>query len=208
MTRRRRSQAGFTLLELLIAIALTSLVVLSLPAVFQFARRSAAALADADRRASDRAALAFVEHRLEEVTPAERRDRSGQRTIAFKGEADRIGFVAPLAFLHEDSGLAEYELSFSGQAGLVMSWRPWRPPPAAAVEAPPDLPVRSRSLVPTARGLAFRYRGAPEADKPPAWVDTWPRPDVLPDVIEISLDTGSRIERRTVILRLKPPTRR
>ena len=42
----------------------------------------------------------------------------------------------------------------------------------------------------------------------PAWVDAWPRPDVLPDVIEISLDTGSRIERRAVILRLKPPTRR
>lgn len=209
MTGIGSREAGFTLLELLVAIALTALAVGSLPAIFEFARRSTAAVARVDKRAGDWAALAFIEQRLNEITAAELQDKAGVKKLAFNGQPDRIGFVAPLTFLADDSGLAEFEIAFSGQPseGVMMAWRMWRPAPPGGRK--PELPpVRSRSLVPGAQGLAFRYWGSPKIGEPASWTNSWPRSDALPDVIELSIDTRGRIEKRSAIVRLRPPDRR
>lgn len=210
LLRRRRSEAGFTLLELLVAVALVALVVASLPALFHLARRSSATVAGLDRREAIFSALAFVEARLSEATATKQRDGSGRLVVAFRGRPDRISFVAPLSVVAEESGLTAFELAMADGApgGLALRWRIWRPPPLTGGQPARDqqvAPDHVRILVAGAHRLAMRYRGAVEPGKPPVWTDSWPRDDVLPDLVELTVAIGTATETRAVPLRLKPP---
>ena len=208
----RAGEAGFTLIELLVSLALLALLMAMVPSTLTLARREAQIAVELDRRAEFDTALNFVEQRLAETTAIHERGKDGFFHIIFRGDASRVGFVAPLTVARADDGLVRFDLGTGrdsdGRRGLILTWSPWRPAPPEEEEVPaahkPQPQPRSRLIVPNAQSLRLRYRGLAADGETPIWTDNWRRPD-LPDVVELSVVAGGVTKVRTVILRLKTP---
>lgn len=206
----RAGEAGFTLIELLVSLALLALLMAMVPGTLTLARREAQIAEELDRRAEFDTALNFVEQRLAETTAIQERGTDGFFHIIFRGDASRVGFVAPLTVARADDGLVRFDLGTGrdsdGRRGLILTWSPWRPAPSEEEEAPATHKpqTRSRLIVPNAQSLTLRYRGLAADGETPIWTDNWRRSD-LPDVVELSVAAGGVTKVRTVILRLKTP---
>lgn len=206
----RAGEAGFTLIELLVSLALLALLMAIVPGTLTLARREAQIAEELDRRAEFDTALNFVEQRLAETSAIQERGKDGFFHIIFRGDASRVGFVAPLTVARADDGLVQFDLGTGrdsdGRRGLILTWSPWRPAPSEEEGAPAihKPQTRSRLIVPNAQSLKLRYRGLAADGETPIWTDNWRRSD-LPDVIELSVAAGGVTKVRTVILRLKTP---
>ena len=206
-------QAGFTIIELLVSLTILTLILAFIPGTLRIGQR----VWEVDRSFERREALStfrrYVEQRLAEAMPIFLRDRASGVRIEFSGEPGRLAFVAPAAAGPARGGVYRFELTREdGPAGgqpLVLRQSLYRIPDAARarIDGAPLLLAaaaeqRSRAGI---AGLAFRYFGAPEPQKPPQWQSQWPRSDSLPELVEISLTTGGRtrkVERTIVQLRL------
>lgn len=104
-------QAGFTLLELLIAITILSLLLVALSSGVHFAGRAWRAQEDRIGRQGDINAVQTV---LRQMLA------SGKE---FQGSGDDLKFVGPMPAALARGGLFDIELYASGD-GLFLSWRP------------------------------------------------------------------------------------
>ena len=199
-------ESGFTLLELLVSLALTALLMAAVPATLKFAQRGVAAAAELDSRARVGSALMFLEQRLSEATASYDRGDDGRLRILFNGEPNSLAFVAPLTFKTEDSGLARFTYALGsdsqGRSGLLLTWLPWRPAPAEGQSTAAEEP-RSRLVITPANNFGLRYFGAASADDQPGWSETWQRNDALPDLVEFRVATHGGVKVSVVNLRLK-----
>ena len=176
MTRGR--DPGFTLVEVLAALALTGLVSLIL---FQGIRLAAAGF---DR-------LAAEAERLDErrgLATALRRNVGAAmlapvRGGAFDGRADRLAFLAAA----EDAGPGLYAVEIAIDTAqpdrpLVLTRRVAR---AAAAAARNDSILARR-----VRSLRIAYFGVAGPGADPAWTDTWQGLGILPRFVRLTIDTG------------------
>lgn len=209
MTADDRTEAGFTLIEVLVALVLTALALASLPSLFEMTWRANRAAISLDRQAEVDAVIAFVERTLSEATPVVEDSRGGQPTIPFAGGANWISFVAPLTFSRTDGGLVSFDIRLGsdsdGRSGLILAWTPWHPKPnfGTASRRQPPPPTRSRMLVADADTFEVRYFGSGRINPPRQWVDAWARDDTIPDAVEIQLGIGNRRAVRSVSLQLR-----
>lgn len=144
-----KSQAGFTVLELLVAMALTVLVAMALSAGIATARRGWDAIAAAGDDAAP-AALALARRQLTQALPLAP-DRAG-----FAGGSDWVGFIAPSPSPSLDGVLYRQRLERRGD-DLWLTWQ--------------DLdggPIHQRLLL-AAAVPGFDYFG--EAGWQSSWVD-------------------------------------
>jgi general secretion pathway protein J len=196
-------EAGFTLLEMLVSLALAALLFALVPGTLKFAQRWAATAAALDRSSRADAGLRFIEQRLAETTAIYERGDDGRLRIIFSGEPDKVTFMAPVKFDAAASGLAQLELKIA-EGGLALAWTPWRPA-VAGDDARSPAPTKSRIVVPASRGLALRYFGAVTQSDQPAWSDQWHRPDAIPDLIELRVSAEGEVKVLMLPLRLKMP---
>lgn len=152
---------GFTLLEMLVALALTALVALALAAGIGTTRRGWDGIAAAGQDAAP-AALALVRRQLAQAAPLVA-GRSG-----FSGGPDWVGFVAPSPSPALDGVLYRQRLEARGD-GLWLTWQ--------------NLDggtVHQRRLL---AGVtpAFAYYG--EA----GWQNSWSDPERLPRLVRLRL---------------------
>ena len=180
---KARSQAGFTLLEILVALAVFGFLLVGLSQTVRFgltAWRQAARMSDGktDLEAVDRSLRAIVEN----LAPG---SDSAQPSI--DGSADTLTGVTRLRV--PGSGLApvpvEAGLAVSGRR-LVLRWRPfhhWTP------FGPPPPPAETE-LIGGVRRLGIEYWRSPGV-----WVSRWHQPD-LPLLIRFRITfTGSNAPR-------------
>ena len=206
-------QAGFTIVELLVSLTILTLILAFIPGTLRIGQR----VWEVDHTFERREALStfrrYVEQRLAEAMPIYLRDRATEVRIEFAGEPERLAFVATAVAGPAGGGVYRFELTREDGA---RSWRPlilrqslYRVPEAGrgrndGAQLPQTAAVEQRSRAGVA-GLAFRYFGAPDPQKPAQWQSQWPRRDSLPDLVEISLITGDRtlkVDRTIVQLRL------
>lgn len=171
--RRAGASGGFTLLELLIAMAMLALIAGSVTAGLRIAAASIERGEEAAREAARlRAAVVLVERSIRSADPARVPGGSG-RPPFFIGDAKSIRFLTArppaaagpggprLMSFHEapgpDGGLAASTIS-PFRAGGVESW---------------DAAAGRRILLPGAGALAFSYSSGPDADGNWEWADTW-----------------------------------
>jgi len=178
---------GFTLVELLVVLALTGLLVLSLYQAFRIGSR-AADRAKPDTDAATQFALIqdFMDREMAAAVPmplpSSEAAQAVQQAIQFDGEPEAISFVGlPPAFLglggfqHLRLRLTEGRIEVSSQ-----------PLPRGAA-APEPSAVRPSILMEKVRTITFAYFGAPTPSEPPDWIEHWAdRPD-LPELIRLRI---------------------
>jgi prepilin-type N-terminal cleavage/methylation domain-containing protein len=168
---------GFTLLELLVGVALMALLAALLFASLRFGAGSLARV-DATAAVAEerRIVAAFLRQRLAGAEPLVERDATGAH-VAFDGTADRLRLVADMP---PAVGGGRHRLSLENTArGLQIAWTPLLGPDAEPVES-----GRRRLAAGAARFAYYgRRAGAAEA----AWHQTWTGELALPRLVRLQL---------------------
>lgn len=182
-----RRMGGFTLVELLIALALTGLVALLLLSATQFATLGLGRVSDqAERLAARRNIEALLRREIAAAAPL------APNAPALVGAAQRVRFIT----LAEDGGAGLYrvELGLQNEGGsqaLVLT-RIMLGAPGAA---------QRTVLAPRLRDFRIAYFGA-LGGAAPRWQDAWDGSRVPPSLVRIALDTGDGLARPPLIVRL------
>jgi hypothetical protein len=188
---RARSEAGFTLIEMAVALGLTALVSLTL----LYGVRLAATGLDRHTRQADRL---DARHSLDDIL---RRVLGSAAAVpqnaggAFVGQPDRIEFLS----VAEDSGAGLYRIDIAIDHGrddhpLILRRR------LAAAAGDPR--AAASILAAHARSLRLAYFGADGTSGAPVWHERWEALTTLPSLIRVILDTGDDAPRPPLIVRL------
>ena len=188
-----RSQGGFTLLELVIAMAILGLIVAILGAALRISQNAILT----GRRSIERThrARVITEQISQELRSAYPPSQVGTsvESVAFRGEADRFSFVTTASMRSRgfvQSGLKEVTLSVeedadTGQRGLVL--REDIIPNGALLEEGKGHLIM---LDPTVEAIKYRYFGslqvAGQIPPPPRWEESW-KSDTPPTAVEFLL---------------------
>lgn len=216
-----RGDAGFSVMELLVALVILGLVMALLPRTLSLASRAFRAADVVAVRSGEAAAVDFLAARLSETMPLYRRSDDGLLSISFYGLEQSISFVAPLQAGKDATGLARFTLQASRDSegrdtGVELVWQIFR---SENQPGQPPLPEHRRMLMPSSEGFQLRYRGikaasddakvfaAADETAPSSrlgdWQPQWTRPELLPNEVEITYKgIGGRLQTRIVELKL------
>lgn len=190
---RGRSASGFSLLELVVAVAIFALVAAAAyGSLASIAHTRGALAAEQDRFAQVQRAVGTLSGALRQAVGRAVRGNDGRLLPAFIGSADqveftRVGFANPLAEPRSNLQRVVFALVDGGlQEGRY----------AALDRAPGSAPLR-RELLPRAGGLRLRYLGCDRA-----WRESWPPRELLPCQREAA--ALSQLP-RAVEVRIAPP---
>jgi len=183
--------AGFTLVELLVAMALLSLLMLgmasALRSMAQTEERVDSRLEQADEF---RVATGFLDTVLGRVSVRKTTAllKEGESPYLFSGRPDEMAWLGIMPARHGAGGRTFFRLKLEpveGEGALVISFLPWD-----GSSAFPDWSkAQSRVLVHGATSLALSYE---DARRPvPEWGPLWSSPDGLPERVRIDLGTQS-----------------
>ena len=185
----RSSDAGFTLIELVVSMLLFSLIMLAVTGGVHFGarvwERSQRDLQSADTLDISQGILREI---LARATP-----RFQGEYVTFSGDPQAMTFdgVPPLAFT--DSGIAHVKLSIvkgANDSHLVLDLQSI---------AKPNL-ERKAILQGGLEGLRFSYLDS--SDTKPTWLSYWRDRDRLPDAIRIAAENGSPASWPALVVRL------
>jgi general secretion pathway protein J len=185
---------GFTLVELLVAVAILGMLLTVTFGVTRTASRSvdAGALranATGDRRVS----MDFLRRRLSTIVPVT--NAEGDREFGFSGDASGFSFLAPAPRQAGSQGLFVYRierLETSGGAALGLAYVPLDPGSADVEPAFAGGTGSRRLLIEGFDALTFSYFGSRGAMKerptPPGWYEQWDaEEDGLPRLVGLSV---------------------
>lgn len=195
--RKTAGAAGFTLVELLVAIVLTALLVVVLHEGFRIGTH-AATVVDRDNERTSEIALAydFLERELSAAVPLPTGEGNAGGAVDFVGQAHSLSVVTlPPAYLALGGfHLLHLRLEPSARGGnrLVVSWAIVPRGPAAAV---PARALRPSVVMDHVRMANFGYFGASVSGKAAVWSENWTGRPTLPWLIRlrIVLDDGTRL---------------
>lgn len=182
---------GFTLVELLVVMALLSLIALGMGSAL---RTTAQTGERVDRRLLEadelRVSTAFLRGVVGRVYPFKLNTPTavGQLPYFFEGRSDALTWVGIMPARHGVGGRFFFRLSLGesdGTRGLVLEFLPWE----SAITQPDWSQAETRLLVREATGLRILYVNT-VVDQP-QWSPTWESTDAFPDRVMISLQTTS-----------------
>lgn len=190
MTRNRR-HAGFTLLEILLALALLALVMLGVwGAMASAARITHAADAVMARGENVRTVQQFLRRYVSAAGMQPYVTRAGARARMFEGDATSMRYVAPLPMQSGHAGLylqtIKLQKGTSGGMSLELVYQPYTD------DTPETANPVTHRLLADLQGGRFQYLAAAAVGKPAAWRDDWQAVNGLPLAVRIRLDPAWR----------------
>jgi general secretion pathway protein J len=184
---------GFTLLELLVALLLLSLIFSLLTSGLQFGTRAWNA---GQEEPSSTSEVMTVQDLLRRVLSEARplmieATRTAHRHVYFIGNQNSVRFIAPVPEHLGVGGLYEVALYLTDDGGsanrLEMSWRLFRGAEGSK--------ARRVALLDKVAQIQFSYFGRPLLQEPPRWYDDWQNLESLPDLIRmhVTLRGGEQV---------------
>ena len=180
---------GFTLIELVVALAILGVMLLLLYAGVSFALRSwdagdAVGRVAADRRIGE----AFLRRELGELFPMRFKDATKLR-VAFEGGHDRIRFVSSRAPAASQGGIALVSLEVAqgerGKPGNLVMRRAL--PDDAAENFDPLEKAEANVLIAGVDAASFEYFGAENDFTDPKWLDEWTFEARIPTMVRVRI---------------------
>lgn len=184
MTRR---DAGFTLVELLVALALSAVVSL----VLLHGIRLAAMGLDRHTRASERL---DAQQSLDDLL---RRTLGAAAAIPRSAGGEFVGKPSAVEFLAvaEDGGPGLYRVSLRLERGQLVLRR-------ALAAAAGDPRAAASVVAGHLRDFRLAYFGADTAGATPSWHDSWQQLAILPLLVRVSVDADGDAPRPPIVVRL------
>lgn len=184
----RKRSAGFSLLEVLIALSLLALIMAAMPSVLQLARRAWESSQAIDEAGSRAIATRFLRDKIAQAMPLAQKHPDGSAPVLFEGTADRVTFVAPSIDGPPGTGLFIFDLIASGATGgqksVLLRWRPYRP----TLEGNGGTEgVGERSVLEGVTTFGLRYWGRQAATDVRGWSDVWQRASSMPQLVELRI---------------------
>ena len=195
--RGERRQAGFTLVELLVAMTLLAFLSVSLFGGLRFGARCWEAVVYSSVERDDIAATqTFLRDRLAQLMlPAPGRPRNFNEDEDFNedeslnGGPEKVEFIAPWLSALSLGGLYRFTLwhddEYIGNGRLMLRWQPAEADPDALEELG-DL-AGQRVLLDGVAEFDLSYYGAADEDAEPEWLDQWENPDAPPRLVRVQL---------------------
>lgn len=157
-----RTDSGFTLVELLVAMTLIGLMFVALFGGLQFGTRVwEAGVVRGEEFAEVEVTQALLRRQLDQLLPLPGLDEEDEE-ISFSGEEERLTFTAPAPSQFGLGGLYYFDL-FAERAErgqrLVLRWQLYRPDRDEPFD---DEESQQRTLLEDIEAIQFRYYGDPE----------------------------------------------
>lgn len=205
---------GFTLVELLIALALISLITLLLFSGLRLGTRAWEGVETiAERTAEPRIAHNFLARILTQARPA-RVSFEAEEVLVFAGDAENLELVAPLSEHVGTPGLYVLKLSLEEDGQLVLTrwllhpdvlegsgdipgWEPFDGGGGISATGPLDEDLAagaygSTLLLDGVEELQIAYFGISEGEQDPDWHQDWLEQPRMPEAVRIHLNTAER----------------
>lgn len=184
-------QTGFSLLEMLIAFSLVSLLFVALFASFNTVGRSWESAEKRIKKLEDRQLIsAWLQRQLEQMLVLRLKKKTEDSSAyAFEGTQEHLRFTAPLQPLQKKGGIYFIELFIlhhDKENSLAMHYAPYRPDMTweeafAEVDAVP--------IYQHFHQIAFEYLETnPQDDEQTQWVKIWKDTEHYPSLLKISLE--------------------
>lgn len=188
---RLHATAGFTLVEVIIALALLSLLMLGLvSALAGFGNTAARLEARAGREGDAWLAAAFLRGALSSAVGQLRHTLpDGSQSAYFAGRADGLEWLGSMPARHGAGGLYLFRLEADGPPPrLLLRYLPYVPGATPAADA-----FASQVLAEGLDALRLSYESrARRPDETTHWSDTWAEPGHLPARVRIEIAAGGR----------------
>lgn len=180
---------GFTLVEMMVAMTLMSLLMLGMASAIRTMAQTEERIDTRVERADEmRVAAGFVRSALGRLSlrKVNATPNVGDSPFLFSGESSAVVWLGAMPARFGPSGRHVFRLSVEsvgGASALVIRFIPWD-----GAGSPADWSgAESRVLVRGVTGLAFGYEDARQS--PSVWESQWSRTDSLPAHIRIELNT-------------------
>ncbi|MCB1743640.1 MAG: prepilin-type N-terminal cleavage/methylation domain-containing protein [Gammaproteobacteria bacterium] len=217
--RLSRREAGFTLLEVLLAIVIFAFLGTSLYAALHIGTRSV--------EASNTRSVALEEMRLvsnylqRRLALAlgiydESQSNPGKRPVRFDGQKESIRFVADLPGYVGIGGLHDVSMSIAEGPGpdatrgasatrdeagkrLILTQTP-------LLHSEPETVAVQRTLIEGLGSIEFSYYGAEERDEEPDWHESWEERTRLPRLVRVQISSRLHGEWPPIVVVLRNET--
>lgn len=178
---------GFTLVELLVSLALLAVMLALVGSTLRLGGRAWEATDRIDRGQSVAAARNLLTRQLTETLPLMRWDERGVAEPTFDGAADRVRFLSAMPSRDGvPAGLFSVTLKLIAVEGArqALGLELRAVAGAGSVMQPP---IRAPVLVERVSSLAIRYYGPAEREAEPGWGHVWSGRTSLPLLVEVDL---------------------
>jgi general secretion pathway protein J len=184
MTRRIAPRAGFTLVELLLAVALLSLIVSALLGGLHIGQRAFETGKDYEAVGEAEEATQAVADLFARAFPIATPRKDGLPVAAFDGETTRCRFIASSDGGSLWGGLALVEIGLDDAGALTIWTRVYRP------DEDFDAPRAAMRATQALRGVTqfdLSYFGVVERQRPPVWTKAWSALQETPKLVTLQV---------------------
>lgn len=190
-------EAGWTLIEIIVAMLLLSMLTALLGNAIGGARQSFASLEQRTAEARSEAVQLHLRRAISEAMPLRTAGQANDEPL-ITASSQRLRFVSGFSPAGQLNGIYTVDLfvrprQAAATNDLVVVRTPFQP--ADASDAAAAAPGATTILMPAIAGLRMRYFGS-LGQQPPAWHDTWAEPNRLPALVSVEV-LLARSDRRT-----------
>jgi general secretion pathway protein J len=194
-----QTEAGFTLLEMLVGLVLFSLTATLLTASLRAGRTALNAISRTSATIPVATSQGYLRQAVAQARPLPRNAALGSSTQNFSGTPQSMAFTTAFAPQGQFEGLYRVEIGVAAReqravSDLNLAQVIWRPP--ADGSNPPALVRRATQLIGNVASVNFAFYGDMDDNAGASWHDSWLHPVKMPSLVALDVTFAANDPRR------------